>query len=51
VDKDGTHVDFTFDIPEQYDYFGIVIPDKLVLLMLDLEMVAFGIRYYLLLKK
>ena len=30
VDKDGTHVDFTFDIPEQYDYFGIVIPDKLV---------------------
>ena len=30
VDKDGTHLDFTLDNSEEFDYFGIVIPNDLV---------------------
>ena len=30
VDKDGNHLDFTFKNAEEYDYFGIVIPNRLV---------------------
>jgi hypothetical protein len=30
VDSNGIHVDFTLDDPENYDYFGVIIPDKIV---------------------
>ena len=30
VDKDGNHFDFTFKNSEEYDYFGIVIPIRIV---------------------
>lgn len=30
VDNEGKHWDFTFDHPEEYEYFGIVIPDDIV---------------------
>jgi len=29
-DKHGTHFDFTIDNSDEYDYFGMVIPSKLV---------------------
>jgi hypothetical protein len=30
VDEDEVHFDFTFDNSEEYDYFGIVIPNRIV---------------------
>ncbi|MGE0020925.1 MAG: hypothetical protein AB7S72_14730 [Draconibacterium sp.] len=30
VDKDGNHFDFTYDNPNEYDYFGVVIPESVV---------------------
>lgn len=30
IDKDGHHLDFTFKNAEDYDYFGVVIPQEIV---------------------
>lgn len=30
VDKNGNHFDFTYDDPNEYDYFGVVIPESVV---------------------
>lgn len=30
VDSNGVHWDFTYDNPEDYEYFGIIIPDNIV---------------------
>ncbi len=30
VDKDGNHVDFTFKDPENFKYFGVIIPNDIV---------------------
>ena len=30
VDKDGNHVDFTFKDPENFRYFGVIIPNDIV---------------------
>lgn len=31
VDSSGTHLDFTYDNPGDYEYFGIIIPNNIVL--------------------
>lgn len=30
VDKSGTHQDFTLKKPEEYEYFGVLIPEEIV---------------------
>lgn len=30
VDSNGNHIDYTLDDPENYDYFGVKIPEKTV---------------------
>ncbi len=31
VDSMGNHIDFTFKDPENYDYFGVIVPENVVL--------------------
>lgn len=30
IDKNGNHLDFTFTDPENYEYFGVVVPEETV---------------------
>lgn len=30
VDKNGIHFDFTYRDPSKYEYFGVIVPDKIV---------------------
>jgi len=30
VEKNGSHIDYTYEFPEDYNYYGVIIPTKIV---------------------